>query len=299
MLVLHKLHGLGNDFLVFDAHQEQAAAFSADAERRARTVCDRRGGVGADGLIAVATSDTDAADYRMTLWNADGSRAEMSGNGLRCVAAYLRRIRGWEKPTLRVMTDAGVRRVTFLESSGLRTRCAIGMGTPILKAEAIPFQTEGSPPSPPVDVPLSVGAETVKATIISMGNPHCTVFVEDARAAPIARLGPQLERHPAFPKRTNVEFAAVRDRRNLEVVFWERGVGQTAASGTGACAAAVAAMLKGLTDRAVTVHTERGALDVAWDAATNEVTLTGDACYIARIAWAGLDDSRSSPALAE
>ena len=288
MLVLHKLHGLGNDFLVFDAHQEGASRFLGNAPLQAQAVCDRRRGIGADGVIAVARSDTDDADYRMTLWNADGSRAEMSGNGLRCVAGYIRCVMGWEKATLRVMTDAGARLVTFLESSGLETRCAIRMGSPILKADAIPFRMEAPFPSPLTDVTLQIGAETVKATVLSMGNPHCTVFVEDARAAPVTRLGPQLEAHPAFPNRTNVEFAAVRDRQNLEVAFWERGVGQTAASGTGACAAAVAAMLKGLVERAVTVHAERGALDVAWDAETDEVTLTGNASYIARIEWAGM-----------
>ncbi|MCS7079188.1 MAG: diaminopimelate epimerase [Chloracidobacterium sp.] len=288
MLVLHKLHGLGNDFLVFDARQAGAVAFLADAEHQARAVCERHCGVGADGVIAVEPSNTDEADYQMTLWNADGSRAEMSGNGLRCVAAYIRRILGWEKDSLRVMTDVGVRTVAFLNSSGLETRCAIQMGSPVLTAEAIPFQMAAGLPSPLVDVALQVDAETVRATVVSIGNPHCTVFVDDARTAPAARLGPQLERHPAFPNRTNVEFAAVRDRRNLDVAFWERGVGHTTASGTGACAAAVAAMLKGLVDRAVTVHTAQGALEVAWDAVTDEVTLTGNACYIARVEWAGV-----------
>ncbi|OYT69396.1 MAG: diaminopimelate epimerase [Chloracidobacterium sp. CP2_5A] len=293
MLVLHKLHGLGNDFLVFDAHQESASLFLEHAELWARTACDRHCGIGADGVIAVTKSDTDDADYRMTLWNADGSRAEMSGNGLRCVAAYIRRVMGWEMAALRVMTDVGGRLVTFLESSGLETRCAIRMGAPALTPEAIPFRAGGKREPPLTDIALTVGKETVTATILSMGNPHCTVFVEDARAAPVAELGPQLEHHPAFPNRTNVEFAAVRDRQNLEVAFWERGVGQTAASGTGACAAAVAAMLRGLADRAVTVHTERGALNVAWDAATDEVTLAGSACYIARVEWAGWPDGGS------
>lgn len=287
MLILHKLHGLGNDFLVFDAHQEGASSFLDNDMLQARAVCDRHCGVGADGVIAVRIADTAAADYRMTVWNADGSRAEMSGNGLRCVAGYIRRVLGWEKATLRVMTDAGVRVVTFLESSGFETCCVVSMGSPVLQADAVPFRMEAPLPSPPVDVSLHVGAETVKATVLSLGNPHCTVFVEDVRAAPVARLGAQLERHPAFPNRTNVEFASVRNRQNLEVAFWERGVGQTSASGTGACAAAVAAMLKGLVDHTVTVHTERGTLKVRWEMTTNEVTLTGNTCYIARIEWAG------------
>ncbi|MFQ3639426.1 MAG: diaminopimelate epimerase [Chloracidobacterium sp.] len=287
MLVLHKLHGLGNDFLIFDGHQPGASIMFDDPQRHAPAVCDRHCGVGADGVIAVKKTDADAADYSMTLWNADGSRAEMSGNGLRCVAAFVRRVMGWESDTLRVLTEAGIRTVTFLASAGQETTCAIRMGKPIFTPEQIPMCLDASRQPPLVNVALALGDEVVTATVLSMGNPHCTVFVEDVQAVPLAQLGPRLERHPAFPQRTNVEFAAVRDRHNLDVVFWERGVGRTAASGTGACAAAVAAMLNGLVERTVTIHAERGTLTVTWDAVTDEVILTGSAHYVARVDWTG------------
>ncbi len=296
MLILHKLHGLGNDFLVFPLGQPAADTFLKHLEVFVPKLCHRRQGIGADGVIGIEALTSDDADYRMALWNADGSRAEMSGNGLRCVAACIRRVTKWEKSALRVMTDVGVRVVRFLAAGGLETRCAIQMGTPVFAPEQIPFRAEPALHPPLVEVALDVGEETVRATVLSMGNPHCTLFVSSLDTAPVEVLGPQLERHPAFPNRTNVEFVQVLDRRTLAAHFWERGVGRTAASGTGACAAAVAAMLKHLVERHVTVVTEQGSLEVAWDGFSGEVTLTGSAHYIGQVAWALPDLNESAGA---
>jgi diaminopimelate epimerase len=286
LLILHKLHALGNDFLVFALGQPRADAFLKRPEFFAQKLCHRRRGIGADGVIGLEALNSDNADYRMMLWNTDGSRAEISGNGLHCVAACIRRVIGWDKQMLRVMTDAGMRVICFLSTSGPETRCAIQMGTPVFAPELIPFQTQPALRPPLVDVVLEVDKKAVTATVLSMGNPHCTLLVPDVKAAPVDVLGPQLERHPAFPKRTNVEFVQVLDRHTLAARFWERGVGETAASGTGACAAAVAAMLKHLVERQVTIITEQGSLEVVWDASSGEVTLIGSAHYVGQVGWA-------------
>lgn len=290
LLILHKLHGLGNDFLVFELGQPSGTLFMTQPERFVPMLCHRHRGIGADGVIGIERLDSEDADYRMLLWNADGSRAEMSGNGLRCVAAYVWRVMKFDKSVLRVMTDVGVRVIRDFATSGLETRCTIQMGQPVFVPEQIPFRTKVVLPLPLVDVPLEMAEGRVTATVLSMGNPHCTLFVSDFDAAPVERLGPGLERHPAFPKRTNVEFVQVLDRQTLAVRFWERGVGRTAASGTGACAAAVAAVLKGLVTPPVTVRTEEGSLEVAWDGFDREVMLTGSAHYIGQVGWAFPND---------
>ncbi|MGQ9897272.1 MAG: diaminopimelate epimerase [Acidobacteriota bacterium] len=289
LLTLHKLHGLGNDFLVFELAQPAATAFLKRPEVFVPKLCHRHQGIGGDGVIGLEALTSADADYRMMLWNADGSRAEMSGNGLRCLAAYLWRVMNCDKPVLRVMTDVGVRIISFLSANGLEIRCTLQMGVPTFVPEQIPFRSNLPVQVPLVDVALENGPEIATVTVLSMGNPHCTLFVSDLNAAPVEKLGPWLERHPAFPKRTNVEFVQVLDRRTLAARFWERGVGQTLSSGTGACAAAVAAMLKHLVDHQVTVKTAEGCLDVVWEGGNKEVFLTGSVHYIGQVVW-GLPD---------
>lgn len=278
-----KFQGLSNDFLIFDAEQLSASKFFEDPSRHVREMCDRLRGIGADGVIVVETLDGTQADIRMNLWNADGSRAEMSGNGMRCLAAHWQQNRSFERNDLRIRTDAGIKVARFLgfERSGrtIDWRIALEIGEPIFDPARIPFIPDPGAPVPLVEHPLYVGHDDVpfSVTITSMGNPHCSLFAEGMVLTPefITGIGGMIERHENFPNRTNVEFVEVIDRKRIRARFWERGVGNTKSSGTGSCAAAVASMLRGLTDRVVTVETEAGELTVEWNAETNLVTLTG------------------------
>jgi diaminopimelate epimerase len=250
-----KAHGLGNDFLLVAAEHapEPAAAW-------ARRLCDRHLGLGADGVLCFALRDGGIA---MRLINADGGDAEISGNGLRCLAAYAV-AKGWLPPTHDVLTAAGARHVEVEALGGSRFRIATDLGAPLLRSVDIPFAAE-----PPIErvlgARLTAAGQSLEVTATSLGNPHCAVFLQTPPDdAAIARLGPVLETHPAFPRRTNVEFVTVLGRGDIRVRFWERGVGPTSASGTGAASAAVAAMLHGLVDRAVRVACDGGVLDVEW-----------------------------------
>jgi len=259
MLVpFYKLQALGNDFIVVEHLSDE------DVARWAARWCHRHFGIGADGVILVAPSPSATdADFRMRLWNADGTEAEISGNGLRAVAAYLAFTGRWREPVVRIRTKAGVRRVERVHHEGARFEFLTDMGTPALSSAAIPMAVE--PPRPQVvGFPVRVHGREVPITACSLGNPHCVVFVEDFAAVDVRRLGAALERHSLFPERTNVEFVRVRDRRNLEVRIWERGVGETLSSGTGVSAALVAAVLNGLAEREAWVHTPAGALHVRW-----------------------------------
>jgi diaminopimelate epimerase len=252
-----KAHGLGNDFLLVEA---SAAPPAADAPAWARRLCERHVGIGADGVITYRLTDEGVA---MRLWNADGSEAEISGNDLRCLAGYVV-FRGLVPAKHVVTTAAGPRPVEVEALGGSRFRIATEMGRPILGSAEIPVSLE--PPQPRViDHVLTAAGRDVRLTATSMGNPHCALFVDaPADDALIRLLGPALEQHPFFPNRTNVEFISVTSRDTLRVRFWERGVGPTSASGTGAASAAVAAMITGRVDRAVRVVCDGGVLDVEW-----------------------------------
>jgi diaminopimelate epimerase len=282
----YKFHGQGNDFLIVEEPALCALpAFAQSPERAAQALCERRYGAGADGLIAVAPSETPDADFRMTLWNADGSRAEMSGNGVRCLAAYLHHVRDWPFDALRIAADAGVKSVRLAGRDGDEYRFTVDMGRPIFEPERIPFT-----PAPPAAAPLvrtsvTVGEIVLEATVLSMGNPHCSIFVEDDAATDsLFALGPRIETAACFPRRTNVEFVRVADRGRIRVTFWERGVGRTLSSGTGSCAAAAAAMLRGATERRVIVETEAGELAVEWPEGGG-VFLTGPARCVYQGVW--------------
>jgi diaminopimelate epimerase len=269
-----KLHGLGNDFVVSPA---EGLPHSLPAV--ARSICERHTGVGADGFIVLLPPRSKGHDARLRIFNADGSEAEMSGNGIRCAAALLAELMP-KKRAFQIETAAGVKSLQVVQSEGgKRWTFRVAMGAPILEAAKIPFKA-GPFPSPVMGYLLHTGRGVLPVTVTSMGNPHCTVFVADFSAFDWASLGREIERKDLFPKGTNVEFVKVLSRREIEVRFWERGVGQTLSSGTGSCAATVASILNGLTERSVKVRTLAGSLEVEWPEKA-EVTLTGPAEQIA------------------
>ena len=251
MIPFAKAHGLGNDFLLV----AWSDAGKGDHTVLARAICDRRTGVGADGLILWKR---EGDRFRLRIINSDGSDAESSGNGLRCVAAYLFS-KGAASDRVRLETVSGV---YTLEPVGDLYRA--DMGRPTLEPRGIPFVATGETPDRIVDYALEVDGETIRISACATGNPHCSTFVTTLDPETISRLGPKLESHPAFPNRTNVEFVRVVNRGEIEVRFWERGAGPTPASGTGSCGAVVASILNGRTDRKVVVHAENGDLEVEW-----------------------------------
>lgn len=246
-----KTHALGNDFLLTERGTLPEAGLSGLAQK----ICNRNFGVGADGLIYWNLSG-DIFDLR--IFNQDGSEPECSGNGLRCTAAYLIESGRWPREQIQLRTVSGIYTLTRAGDE-----YSADMGVPGLRPEEIPF----IPPKPAervIDYPLEVDGETIRITSCSTGNPHCSLFLKELDDAVIQRLGPRLEHHAAFPNRTNVEFIKVLNEKELQVEFWERGVGPTYASGTGSCGATVAAILNGKTGRDVTVHTRAGKLHVEW-----------------------------------
>ena len=270
---LAKLHALGNDFLVVEPGTGPDQAASGDLARR---ICDRYTGVGADGLIFLSLEAGRPARAGFRIFNADGSEAEISGNGLRCAAAFL----AWSgiiaSPKVLFRTAAGERPGEILSSRGTLFEVRIGLGVPRLTSKDIPFN-DGRVLDRIVHPPLSIGHGVFPATCLSVGNPHCSLFFDTFPSRDEWRsLGSEIETHPFFPHRTNVEFVRVIDRGEIEVLFWERGVGETLASGTGSAAAAVASIIKGLVDRAVTVRTARGSLKVDWPE-DGEILQTGPA----------------------
>lgn len=267
-----KMHGLGNDFIVVNALEEK---LPADLNELARRVCHRRFGIGADGLIIVLPSDR--ADLRMRIFNPDGSEPEMCGNGIRCFARYVYETGLVREPEIRVETLAGIIKPRLILKEGGVTGVRVDMGEPRLEREKIPMTGSGSPV---VDEPVVVDGGIWRGTCVSMGNPHCVFFVENVAEAPVTTVGPAVENHPLFPQRTNVEFIEVLNRSELKMRVWERGAGETLACGTGACAAAVAGVLTGRSDREVTVHLAAGDLEIEWSPENNHVYMTGPAVTV-------------------
>ncbi len=263
-----KMHGLGNDFVLVNAAEEK---LPPDLGGLAVKICRRHFGVGADGLVVIRPSRS--ADLAMQIINSDGSEAEMCGNAIRCVARYAYE-RGLVRGTsLRVETAAGVKVPELVLQNGSVAAVRVDMGEPQLEREQIPML---GPAGRVINEPLPVGKDVFYVTAVSMGNPHCVIFVPDAAAVPLDALGPALETHPAFPRRVNVEFVQVLNREELCMRVWERGAGPTLACGTGACAAAVASALNGRTGRKVRVHLQAGALDIEW-CGDNRVYMSGPA----------------------
>ncbi len=262
-----KMHGIGNDYVYVDCFAQTVAA-PAQLSRR---VSPRRTGIGADGVILICPSSV--ADVRMEMYNADGSRGEMCGNGIRCVGKYVYEHGLARRDTLRVETDAGVKTL-HLQTRGERVSAVtVDMGEPVLDGPRIPVAAEGQV----VNVPLEIAGETYCITCVSMGNPHCVVFVPRVDAVALAEVGPRFEHHPFFPNRVNTEFVEVLTRRELRMRVWERGSGETAACGTGACAVLVAAVLTDRAERRATVRLVGGDLELEWSAGDDHVLMTGPA----------------------
>lgn len=271
MLEFTKMTGAGNDYVFVDTFTKELT----DPASLAIRISERHFGVGSDGLIVIGPSRL--ADFRMDIYNADGSQAEMCGNGLRCAGKYVCDKGFTSKRTLRFETLAGIRALTMEEVRGAEAVATADMGRPRLAPKEIPVNAEGSDY---VTVSLPSQDTIFSATCVSMGNPHAVIFTDDVDALNLSAVGPDLENAPVFPCRTNVEFIRVESRGLLKMRVWERGSAETMACGTGACAAAVASVLHGYTDRDVTVRLKGGRLRIRWDADNGHVYMTGPAVTV-------------------
>lgn len=277
-----KFHGFGNDYLVFEAEQLSDVT---DLGSFAHRICNRHYGAGGDGIAVVARSSDAGSDFTVRIFNPDGSEAGMSGNGTRCAAAYLHHHKLWSADDLRLQTRNGIKRYQLLERSGGSFMFRSELGQPKFDSASIPMMTDTALDQV-IDYPLTVGDETLNVTALHMGNPNCCVFVNAFHKIDWRRLGPMIENHPQFPERTNVIFIRVRDRANIEERIWERGVGETESSGTCSCAAVVASVINGKTDRAVDVHAPGGLIPTEWRD-DGEVVLTGRAEVVYNGDWLG------------
>lgn len=278
----YKYQALGNDFIVI--RESELRTVTMNYGEFARRICDRHFGAGADGLeVILDRKKADDADFEIRLYNADGGETPISGNGTRCVAAYLCVAERWLKPKMRIATAAGVKALSLIDREGGYCVFKMEVATPKLASTEIPLALDPLLERV-VNQRLHIDDQEIEFTATSMGNPHCSIFVGDFAQMNWRRIGAAIEVHPLFPERTNVEFVRVISRNEIEVRFWERGVGETMASGTGSCGAAVAAMLNGLVDRTVTVNTAKGKLEVEWRD-DNVVTQTGEARAVYSGEW--------------
>ena len=266
-----KLHGCGNDYVyvnLFEEKLENPAAVSIK-------VSDRHFGIGSDGLITIGPSDI--ADFRMRIYNADGSEAEMCGNGIRCVAKYVYDHKLTDKTEISVESGAGIKYLTLYVENGKVEQVRVDMGEPALAPAEIPVVAEGEKV---IDEPIEVGGKTWNMTCVSMGNPHAVVFVDDTEHFELEKYGPLFENHERFPKRTNTEFVQVLSRTEANMRVWERGSAETWACGTGTCATVMACILNGKTEDKVLVHLRGGDLTIEYDRETNHVFMTGPATEV-------------------
>ncbi len=263
-----KMQGCGNDYVYVNGFEEHIADEAAAAVK----VSDRHFGIGADGLIIIKPSDI--ADFEMCMYNADGSRGAMCGNGIRCVAKYVFDNGLTDKTTVAIESMGKIKYIRINAKNGMAVSARVDMGAPILKAAEIPVICDAEKA---VMLPLVIGGEEYKITCVSMGNPHAVVFIDKSpKEIELEKIGRLFENNPIFPDRVNTEFIFVSDRKNLEMRVWERGSGETLACGTGACAAAVAAILNGLADNELTVHLLGGDLQISWSGREEEsVFMTG------------------------
>ncbi|MDP1508886.1 diaminopimelate epimerase [Paenibacillus sp. CMAA1739] len=264
-----KMNGLGNDFIVWYGHQE----LPSDAAELAVRLCDRHFGIGADGLVYILPSNK--ADFRMRIINSDGSEAEQCGNAIRCAAKYVYDNKHINREQITIETlGAGVQQVELTVENGTVRMVKVDMGEPILEGLKIPTTLDLTSV---INEPIEAGGSGFRFTAVSMGNPHCVIYVEDAPSFELEAWGPKLECHPLFPKKTNVEFATVRSRNHIDMRVWERGAGPTLACGTGACATLVASVLNGYSDRRAIVSLKGGDLDIEWSVDDNHIYMTGPA----------------------
>ncbi|WP_166238126.1 diaminopimelate epimerase [Paenibacillus turpanensis] len=270
-----KMNGLGNDFIVVFGHKE----LPANASELAVKLCDRFFGIGADGLVYILPSEK--ADYMMRIMNSDGSEAEQCGNAIRCVAKYVydHNLVGGRNEISIETIGAGAQKVQLTVENGKAVAVRVDMGEPILKGTQVPTTIDKERV---INEPIEVDGRTFEFTAVSMGNPHCVIYVDDAANFDLQTWGPKLEVHPLFPRKINVEFVTVSSRDHTVMRVWERGAGPTLACGTGACATVVASVLNGKTDRTATVSLKGGDLLIEWDEADNHVYMTGPAELVYR-----------------
>lgn len=266
-----KMHGCGNDYVYVNLFEEEIA----DPSALSIAVSDRHFGIGSDGLITIGPSET--ADFRMRIYNADGSEAEMCGNGIRCVAKYVYDHKLTDKTEISVESGAGIKYLILYTENGKVAKVRVDMGEPILEPQDIPVIADHSPV---VDEPITVGDKEWHMTCVSMGNPHAVVFVDDVESFPLETYGPLFEHHERFPKRTNTEFVQVISRTEAAMRVWERGSAETWACGTGTCATVMACILNGLTEDEVLVHLRGGDLLIAYDRTNNHIYMTGPATEV-------------------
>ena len=271
MIKFTKMHGLGNDYVYIDAIDQKIENESS----LAKFVSNRHFGIGSDGLILICKSEI--ADFKMRMFNSDGSEAEMCGNGIRCVGKFVYDKGLTNKTTVKIETLAGIKTLILNTKDGKVETARVDMGEPILEAEKIPvISTEKTVKN----LELEAENKKFKFTCVSMGNPHAITIVENTKEFEVERYGKILEVDKAFPKKANIEFAQVIDKENIKMRVWERGAGETLACGTGACATAVACNLNGLTDRKVNIELLGGTLNIEWNETDNHVYMTGPAVTV-------------------
>lgn len=270
-MIFTKMHGLGNDYVCINCFRERVE----DPSGFARTLCDRHYGIGADGLILICPSKV--SDFKMEIYNSDGSVAGMCGNGIRCLGKYVYDYRLTGKETLSIEMKSGIRNMHLHIQDGKACGAMVDMGVPRLNAHSIPILSEKDLV---INDPIEVQKKNYRMTGISMGNPHAVIFSEEINGISLEETGRELEFHPRFPERANIEFCHVTARDRMEIRVWERGVGETLACGTGACAAVVASVLNDLTDEEVIVKLLGGELSVRWDRKVNHVFLEGPAVKV-------------------
>lgn len=268
-----KMHGCGNDYIYVDGTKEILTP--QEKPEVVRCLSDRHFGIGGDGVIFINPSRE--ADFEMEMYNMDGSRAEMCGNGIRCVAKFVYDKGLTDKTSISVISCGKIKYLTLSIENGKVSTVRVNMGSPILKAKDIPVISDKEEV---IGDEIEVAGENYKITCVSMGNPHAVVFVDEVAGLPLEKIGPLFENHVRFPKRVNTEFVKVLDENTVEMRVWERGTGETLACGTGACATVVACVLNGLTKEQVTVKLLGGNLQIQWDRESNLVYMTGPATTV-------------------
>lgn len=271
MIKFTKMHGLGNDYVYIDAINQKIENESS----LAKFVSNRHFGIGSDGLILICKSDI--ADFKMRMFNSDGSEAEMCGNGIRCVGKFVYDKGLTDKTIVKIETLAGIKTLVLNTKDGKVETARVDMGEPILEAEKIPVISKEQPVK---NLELEAENKKFKFTCVSMGNPHAITIVENTKEFDVEKYGKILEVDKAFPKKANIEFAQIIDKENIKMRVWERGAGETLACGTGACATAVACNLNGLTDRKVNIELLGGTLNIEWNEKDNHVYMTGPAVTV-------------------
>ena len=272
-LAFTKMEGCGNDYVYINGFTQSVPAEEKPA--LVRRLSDRHFGIGGDGVIFI--NPAKEADFEMEMWNADGTRSEMCGNGIRCVARYVYDFGLTDQKEFSIVSAGKIKYMTLYEQDGQISAVRVNMGQPILEADQIPVRADHSPV---INVPIEVQGKEYRMTCVSMGNPHAVVFVDSTEDFPLEQVGPYFENHPCFPNRTNTEFVQVIDRGRVRMRVWERGTGETLACGTGCCATAVACVLNGLTDNAITVEVLGGELRIEWDRDNDLVWMTGPATVV-------------------